>query len=248
MQTNLENVRQRLNPNPGDRHYMVLADLRMFLQSFATAEAIRVLDFGAGTSPYCSLFPNADYRRADCMRDSGLDYQIRDDSCLTAPDAFFDMVLSTQVAEHVPNPWNYFCEAMRVLKPGGKIVVTTHGVWEDHGAPMDFRRWSADGLRKDLELAGFRVVGLYKITTTHRFHLFWILHWLSGVNPEPARLPRRFLARGLRFGVRVARPAIHLLADYILSDCRVVGPGNLDQHRLYCIIAAEAVRPTAVEH
>jgi SAM-dependent methyltransferase len=41
------------------------------------------------------------------------------------PDEFFDTVLAGDVIEHVANPMFLLCEANRVLKPGGTLVVST---------------------------------------------------------------------------------------------------------------------------
>lgn len=44
---------------------------------------------------------------------------------LPFPDGFFDFVASHEVLEHVPNPKMAFQEMARVLKPGGRAVITT---------------------------------------------------------------------------------------------------------------------------
>ena len=121
-----EFVRQRINPRRTDYYYLHLADLLSAIKGQATAEALKVLDFGAGGSPYRKLFPNAEYKTAD-LTDSMVDYTIEDSSLTNAPDRYFDIVLSTQVLEHCPNPQVYLAEASRVLKPGGKIILSTHG-------------------------------------------------------------------------------------------------------------------------
>lgn len=41
------------------------------------------------------------------------------------PDAFFDTVIAGDVIEHVANPMFMLCEANRVLKPGGTLIVST---------------------------------------------------------------------------------------------------------------------------
>jgi SAM-dependent methyltransferase len=41
------------------------------------------------------------------------------------PDGFFDTVIAGDVIEHVANPMFMLCEANRVLKPGGMLIVST---------------------------------------------------------------------------------------------------------------------------
>lgn len=52
------------------------------------------------------------------------------------PDACFDVVLSHEVIEHVANDYQATCEMMRVLKPGGRLVMFAPNRWypfETHG-------------------------------------------------------------------------------------------------------------------
>lgn len=239
----LENIRERISPRLKDIDYLVLSDLRMFLQRFATGTALRVLDYGAGNSPYACLFPEADYRRADYLDFGEIDYRVDADSKLGIPDCTFDLVLSTQVAEHLPNPSSYFREAFRVLKQGGRMVVTTHGVWEDHGVPFDFQRWTANGLARDLESVGFLVKGMFKLTTEERFYAFLMLRWLQHGGLGRWSLFNKVARRACRLLAGLLRPPIHLLADRLWGDCRVIEPELLEQHKFYCLVAAEVVRP-----
>jgi SAM-dependent methyltransferase len=72
-------------------------------------------------------------------------------------DGAVDAVLSTQVLEHVADVQAYLREAYRVLRPGGLVFCSTHGAFILHRHPTDFRRWTIDGLRYELEQAGFVV-------------------------------------------------------------------------------------------
>src|ERR1035437_1063258 len=143
-----EHLRQRIEPRPGDSLYLHLSDLRLALQAHATDAKLDLLDFGAGCSPYRSLFPKANYRRADFAigTGEGLDFVLNESLLVAAPDNSFDLVLSTQVLEHVEQPENYLKECLRLLRPGGKLVLTTHGIYAAHPCPLDLHRWTADGL------------------------------------------------------------------------------------------------------
>jgi len=43
---------------------------------------------------------------------------------LSFPDGSFEVVFSVNMVHHLDNPWSVFSELTRVLKPGGKLVVS----------------------------------------------------------------------------------------------------------------------------
>ena len=61
-------------------------------------------------------------------------------------DASFDLVLCLQVLEHVPDPAAAIRELRRVVRPGGRVLLTTHGVYPYHPNPEDLWRWTHEGL------------------------------------------------------------------------------------------------------
>jgi len=195
-----EYIRQRLNPEPGDPIFLHLKDLRDALQDCATTLPIKLLDYGCGGSPYRTLFPNAEYHRADYVKMDGMDFDVEPSG--TVPEAVsnaYDLVLSTQVLEHVTSPGVYLAECLRVLKPGGRLVLTTHGTYPDHGCPYDFWRWTADGLRLELDNAGFQIESLQRLTSGPRAILFW----LSQLFQSPLKPSRNFLSLVLRILRRI---------------------------------------------
>lgn len=167
-----EYVRQRIAPRPGDPDYICLVDLLAAVKLMAPKEAARILDFGCGGSPYRSLFPNATYHRADLTGGANLDFEFGDDSSLPPEIGDYDLVLSSQVIEHVIEPDRYLAECMRILKPGGHLLVTTHGTFWDHACPHDYWRWTAFGLERAVRKAGFETVQTTKITANERAKLF----------------------------------------------------------------------------
>jgi SAM-dependent methyltransferase len=76
---------------------------------------------------------------------------------IPAPDSHYDLVLCTQVLEHVPEPKPVLQELFRVLKPGGAIWLTAPLFYEEHDIPFDFYRYTQYGLRHLLQTSGFTV-------------------------------------------------------------------------------------------
>jgi SAM-dependent methyltransferase len=117
----------------------------------------RVLDYGCADQPYRSFFPGAEYLAADLPGNPLASIEIRPDGTVPIEDASVDAVLSTQVLEHVEDPALYLAECFRVLRPGGRMLLSTHGIMVWHPDPVDLWRWTGEGLRRVVEDAGFRV-------------------------------------------------------------------------------------------
>jgi len=153
--------------------YLHLSDLFLALKATLSGCEGKLLDFGCGGSPYRSLFPGSIYHRADIGSDlENIDFVIESDGSVGAPSGLYDIVLSTQVLEHVPDANLYLKEAFRVLKPGGRILLSTHGAFFDHGCPYDFHRWTVDGLALELQKAGFKIEKMQKLTLGPRAVFF----------------------------------------------------------------------------
>jgi SAM-dependent methyltransferase len=107
-----------------------------------------VLDFGCARRPYRELLPaDAKYSGADLPGNPDADIHIQPDGRVPVETGTFDLVLSTQVLEHVADPAAYIRECHRVLRPGGHLLITTHGLWIYHKDPVDYWRWTAEGLQ-----------------------------------------------------------------------------------------------------
>ena len=66
--------------------------------------------------------------------------------CPDIPDHSFDVVMSFDVFEHVERPWDAAAECVRLLKPGGLMVHRTLFSYRYHPCPIDYWRFSSQGL------------------------------------------------------------------------------------------------------
>ncbi len=77
-------------------------------------------------------------------------------------DGSFDLALALDVVEHVPDDLGVLRELHRVLRPGGRLLVTVPALmllWSAHDeANGHYRRYTVDGLRRRVEAAGFEVI------------------------------------------------------------------------------------------
>ncbi len=128
------------------RRELAAAYARQVPRALTGRSDLTVLDYGAGNSPYRPLLAPylGTYLRADI--DPGGDVPLLPDGRIDRAAASVDVVLSSQVLEHVPDPAAYLQEARRVLRPGGTLLLSTHGMWPHHPDPQDLWRWTTDGL------------------------------------------------------------------------------------------------------
>ena len=75
-------------------------------------------------------------------------------------DCQADVVLMTEVLEHIEEPQLALNEAARLLKPGGNLILTMPFMYQVHGDPHDFTRWTSHALIKNLKKAGFSSITL----------------------------------------------------------------------------------------
>ncbi len=116
--------------------------LKTFIVSHANER--HTLDIGCANSPYSKYFPNR--VGFDIAEGPGVDV-VGDAHTLPFKDGEFDQILCTEVLEHLHTPGIAIQEMMRVLKPGGTILLTTRFIFPIHDAPHDYYRYTKYGLR-----------------------------------------------------------------------------------------------------
>jgi SAM-dependent methyltransferase len=145
----------------------------------------------------------------------------------------FDVVVSTELVEHVRNWREAFEQMKRVLRPGGVLLITTRSVgFRVHGYPYDFWRYEPDDMRaifadmhldavasdrvspgvftkavkpRDWRSPDLRAVALYSVVTKSRLGdvTDWQVRWFM-LRYEAHRLYRRVLPEAVRASVKAA--------------------------------------------
>jgi SAM-dependent methyltransferase len=206
---------------------------RVTLDRFIAAHASdrRTLDIGAQNGPYAVHFP----RRIALDIKPGIGVQIIGDAqALGIGDASFEVVLCTEVLEHLPEPQRAIDEIFRVLVPGGQLLLTTRFLFPIHDAPHDYFRFTKYGLRhllrqfeilelqEETDAVGTLAVLLQRLgmqaETLHRqpFRAIWLLSaqavrpfsfLITGEYGDSRRLQREHGIMTSGYHVRCRKPA-----------------------------------------
>jgi SAM-dependent methyltransferase len=154
---------QRTKPSLFHPRYYYLLQLKKLVEyaynKYLVKEEV-LIDYGCGSMPYKELFQQKvkEYKGADLSENPQIQIKLDPQGHLICDDASANIVLSTQVLEHVDNPNLYLREAYRVLKKDGLLLLTTHGYWMYHPDPYDYWRWTSAGLKKVVSDNGFEVI------------------------------------------------------------------------------------------
>jgi SAM-dependent methyltransferase len=144
----------RTSPTWVVRHALA-AWLRGQAADLAGRAPVRVLDVGCGPKPYYPFFAHvsSQYIGVDVVANPAAEL-LGPVEALPVEDASFDVVLCTQVLEHCDDPAQAVHELRRVTAPGGRVLASTHGVQVYHPSPVDYWRWTHEGLRRLFEQHG----------------------------------------------------------------------------------------------
>ena len=160
----------------------------------------KILDSGCGSMPYKELILSndkvVDYIGLDI--EAGLNYEdvkadfLWNGSIMPFEDASFDVVISTEVLEHVPNPDAYLMEVKRVLKSGGMFFFTVPFLMSLHEVPNDYYRYTPFALEMILKRVGFtdieiKPMGGYNAAMAQMLGL-WVNMYLWGKKKKIMRV------------------------------------------------------------
>ena len=132
-------------------HY-VCGRLKKMLPGFGG----RILDVGCADKPFRDWFGAVtEYVGLDVVPGPNVDVVVSSKERWPFPDGYFDVVFSTQVLEHAEHLGITLSEIRRVLKKEGRAVLTFPFLYNEHGNPSDYRRFTvygAEGLFPDFEI------------------------------------------------------------------------------------------------
>jgi SAM-dependent methyltransferase len=134
--------------------YAVRAPLARWLAHEAERAAadlgrFRLLDVGCGEKPYAPLFAGrvSEYVGLDTARHANADV-VGPIEAIPVEAAAFDVAICIQVLEHVDDPAQGVRELHRIVRPGGRVLLSTHGTFVYHPNPVDRWRWTHEGLER----------------------------------------------------------------------------------------------------
>lgn len=105
-------------------------------------ENLNIIDIGCGDKPFENYFSSHNY--------IGIDFKPKDTSVIEHDlsnrfpfdDNYFDVVILSEVLEHVPSPYFVLDEINRITKSNSLIFISTPFALQIHGAPFDFFRYT----------------------------------------------------------------------------------------------------------
>jgi SAM-dependent methyltransferase len=190
-----------------------------------------ILDVGCGAQPYRSLVPvTARYVGIDSIASKDhFGYDLPDTRYFSGDhwpvaDASVDLVLCTEVLEHVPDPRRFLTEAFRCLIPGGTILLTVPFAARWHFIPHDYWRFTPSGLDRLLGEAGFVNTCVYARGNAFTVACYKVMALLLRLAaPQTQTILLRLIVQILFIPFA---PALILLA--ILANCSLLGQGGDD--------------------
>lgn len=172
--------------------YIVRSEIFKAVATAAPFFSGTLLDSGCGSMPYKKMILSnsavTNYTGLDI--ESSLNYEdiqadyLWDGKKMPFSDSSFNVVISTEVLEHVSDPDAYLAEVKRVLKPGGMFFFTVPFLMSLHEVPHDYYRYTPFALemmfkRNDFADIKIKAMGGYHAAMAQMLGL-WVNMYLWG--------------------------------------------------------------------
>jgi SAM-dependent methyltransferase len=119
-----------------------------------------ILDVGAGHGDFADIFVGLNYLSLDIVPYAEVDLVCDLGQTVPFKDGTFDAVVLMNVLEHVYENRQLVQNIAKVLKPGGKLILTVPFLLKVHQAPYDFSRYTPYYLENLAGDAGLKVTNL----------------------------------------------------------------------------------------
>lgn len=181
--------------------YIVRSEIYKAVSNVMPLFSGKILDSGCGSMPYKNIILSNNDKVTNYIGldiESGLNYEnvnadfLWDGSTMPFEDSSFDVVISTEVMEHVPDPDSYLMEVKRVLKPGGMFFFTVPFLMSLHEVPNDYYRYTPFALEMIFKRVGFititiKPMGGYNAAMAQMLGL-WVNMYLWGRKKKMMRI------------------------------------------------------------
>jgi SAM-dependent methyltransferase len=157
-----------------------------------------ILDVGAGHGDFADIFEGRNYFSLDIVPYAEVDLVCDLNQSIPFKAGTFDVVVLMNVLEHVFENRGLVKNIAKIIKPGGKLILTIPFLLKVHQAPFDFSRYTPyylEALAKD--------AGLTVTTMNGYYDTLYLLNeslgnlWLYAIDSRPAM--QRYIAKGLVF-------------------------------------------------
>ena len=157
------------------------AFVKKYIHGLVAREAVKyargnLLDIGCGEKPFQAELGKyvQNYLGIDDIHTPHLTDRIdvfADASQLPFKGEYFDIILLTQVLEHIKTPLDVMQEIRRVLKSDGILLISWPFLFPIHEEPRDYFRYTEYGMQELCHKSGFRILTIKALSG------FWITYF-----------------------------------------------------------------------
>ncbi len=232
-------VPKEFNPPVSHPLYFIRKGLFSKISLYSAQLHGRLLDFGCGAKPYQSLFTNVseyiglDYNSEGHSHNEEQIDVYYDGKTIPFENESFDSLFSSEVFEHVFALPEILPEISRVLKRGGKLLITCPFAWEEPEIPIDYARYTRFALKDMLEKNGFDI-----LVTDKSGHFIQTLHQLFILYLNDSWIHRVPLLSRSKFFKKIIRQCVVPVLNYLFLLIEPLWPRS-DKMYLNTIIVAE---------